>query len=116
MGVLDGFNPCSMWVLLLMISILAPLNDRRRMLAIAGTFVLVQGIAYFIFMAAWLNLFLLIGMSRGSQLVIAAIALIAGFINVKDFFAFGAAYRCRSRSAPSPASTSAFAACCMRQR
>lgn len=89
MGVLDGFNPCSMWVLLLMISILAPLNDRRRMLAIAGTFVLVQGIAYFIFMAAWLNLFLLIGMSRGSQLVIAAIALIAGFINVKDFFAFG---------------------------
>jgi hypothetical protein len=87
--VLDGFNPCSMWVLLLMISILAPLNDRRRMLAIAGTFVLVQGIAYFIFMAAWLNLFLLIGMSRGSQLVIAAIALIAGFINVKDFFAFG---------------------------
>jgi glutaredoxin len=89
MGVLDGFNPCSMWVLLLMISILAPLNDRRRMLAIAGTFVLVQGIAYFIFMAAWLNLFLLIGMSRGSQLVIAAIALLAGFINVKDFFAFG---------------------------
>ena len=89
MGFLDGFNPCSMWVLLLMISILAPLNDRRRMLAIAGTFVLVQGIAYFIFMAAWLNLFLLIGMSRGSQLVIAAIALIAGFINVKDFFAFG---------------------------
>ena len=89
MGLLDGFNPCSMWVLLLMISILAPLNDRRRMLAIAGTFVLVQGIAYFIFMAAWLNLFLLIGMSRGSQLVIAAIALIAGFINVKDFFAFG---------------------------
>lgn len=89
MGLLDGFNPCSMWVLLLMISILAPLNDRRRMLAIAGTFVVVQGIAYFIFMAAWLNLFMFIGMSRASQLVIAAIALVAGFINVKDFFAFG---------------------------
>ena len=43
MGLLDGFNPCSMWVLLLMISLLAPLNDRRRMLAIAGTFVLVEG-------------------------------------------------------------------------
>jgi hypothetical protein len=77
-----------MWVLLLMISLLAPLNDRRRMLAIAGTFVLIQGIAYFLFMAAWLNLFLLIGLSRASQLVIAAIAIVAGLINLKDFFAF----------------------------
>jgi hypothetical protein len=89
MGLLDGFNPCSMWVLLLMISILAPLNDRKRMLAIAGTFVLIQGLAYFVFMAAWLNLFLLIGLSRASQLVIAAIAIAAGLINLKDFFAFG---------------------------
>lgn len=89
MGLLDGFNPCSMWVLLLMISMLAPLNDRRRMLAVAGTFVLVEGIAYFLFMAAWLNLFLLIGLSRLSQLVVAAIAIVAGLINVKDFFAFG---------------------------
>ncbi len=88
MGLLDGFNPCSMWVLLLMISLLAPLNDRRRMLAIAGTFVLIQGIAYFLFMAAWLNLFLLIGLSRASQLIIAAIAIVAGLINVKDFMAF----------------------------
>jgi hypothetical protein len=87
MGLLDGFNPCSMWVLLLMISLLAPLNDRKRMLAIAGTFVLIQGIAYFVFMAAWLNLFLLIGLSRASQLVIAAIAIVAGLINIKDSLA-----------------------------
>lgn len=85
MGLLDGLNPCSMWVLILMISLLATLNDRKRMLAIAGTFVLVEGVAYFVFMAAWLNLFLLIGLSRASQLIIAAIAIAAGLINVKDF-------------------------------
>jgi glutaredoxin len=89
MGLLDGFNPCSMWVLLLMISLLAPLNDRKRMVAIAGTFVLVEGVAYFVFMAAWLNLFLLIGMSRAVTLVVAAIAIGAGLINLKDFVAFG---------------------------
>lgn len=89
LGLLDGFNPCSMWVLLLMISLLAPLNDRRRMLAIAGTFVLVQGIAYFAMMTAWLNLFLFIGVSRASQIVIAVIAIVAGLINLKDFVAFG---------------------------
>jgi glutaredoxin len=89
MGLLDGFNPCSMWVLLLMISLLAPLNDRKRMVAIAGTFVLVEGIAYFLFMAAWLNLFLLVGMSRPVTFIVAAIAMIAGLINLKDTFAWG---------------------------
>jgi len=89
MGLLDGFNPCSMWVLILMISLLAPMNNRSRMLAIVGTFVAVQGIAYFVFMAAWLNLFLLIGLSRTSEIIIAVIALLAGAINLKDFWAFG---------------------------
>jgi glutaredoxin len=89
MGLLDGFNPCSMWVLILMISLLAPLNNRPRMLAIAGTFVAVEGIAYFLFMAAWLNLFLLIGLSRASEIVIAVLALLAGAINLKDFRWFG---------------------------
>ena len=88
-GLLDGFNPCSMWVLVLMISMLAAVGDRRRMLAVAGTFVAVQGIAYYAFMAAWLNLFLLIGLSRASEVVLGAIALVAGAINVKDFLAFG---------------------------
>lgn len=89
MGLLDGFNPCSMWVLILMISMLAPMKNRPRMLAVAGTFVMVEGIAYFVFMAAWLNLFLLIGLSRASELAIAVIAIVAGAINLKDFWAFG---------------------------
>jgi hypothetical protein len=38
-------------------------------------------------MAAWLNLFLVIGLSRASQLIIAAIAIVAGLINLKDFLA-----------------------------
>ncbi|MFZ2727130.1 MAG: glutaredoxin, partial [Methylococcaceae bacterium] len=89
MGLLDGFNPCSMWVLILMISLLAPLGNRKRMFIIAGTFVVIEGIAYFMFMAAWLNLFLFIGLSRISEIIIALIALVAGLINLKDFFRYG---------------------------
>jgi len=88
-GLLDGFNPCSMWVLILMISMLATLGDRLKMLAIAGTFVAIEGIAYFAFMAAWLNLFLLVGLSRASEIAIALLAIVAGAINLKDFFAWG---------------------------
>jgi glutaredoxin len=89
MGLMDGFNPCSMWVLILMISLLAPMNNRGRMFAVAGTFVLVEGIAYFLFMAAWLNLFLFIGLSRVSEIVIAAVAILAGAVNLKDFWGLG---------------------------
>jgi glutaredoxin len=89
MGLLDGFNPCSMWVLILMISLLAPMKNRWRMFAIAGTFIAVEGLAYFMFMAAWLNLFLFIGLSRVAEIVIAGIALFAGLLNLKDFWFYG---------------------------
>ena len=116
MGLLDGLNPCSMWVLILMISLLAPLNDRKRMLAIAGTFVLVEGIAYFVFMAAWLNLFLFIGLSRASELVIAGHRHRRGPDQSQGLLARSAgASRCRSRTAPSRASTRGCGRSCTRR-
>ena len=87
-GLLDGFNPCSMWVLIFMLSLLAGLANRPKMLLIAGTFVAIEGIAYFAFMAAWLNMFLLIGLSRITELILGGIAGLAGVINIKDFWAF----------------------------
>ncbi|MBX3330788.1 MAG: NrdH-redoxin [Nitrospira sp.] len=86
-GLLDGFNPCAMWVLLFLLSLLVNLQDRRKMALIAGTFVLVSGVLYFAFMAAWLNVFLLIGVARGVQITLGSVALFVGAINVKDFFA-----------------------------
>lgn len=86
-GLLDGFNPCAMWVLLFLLSLLVNLQDRRKMALIAGTFVAVSGLFYFAFMAAWLNMFLLIGLSRAVQIGLGGIALFMGAVNVKDFFA-----------------------------
>jgi cytochrome c biogenesis protein CcdA/glutaredoxin len=88
LGLLDGFNPCAMWVLLILLSVLVGVRDRRKVVAIAGTFVLVSGLAYFAFMAAWLNVFVLIGWSRPVQVAIGLIALVIGAIHAKDFFAF----------------------------
>lgn len=105
MGLLDGFNPCSIWVLILILSLLTPMQKRLRMFAVAGVFVAVEGIAYFIFMAAWLNLFLLIGLSRTSEIIIAGIAIFAGAINLKDFWAYG---RGITLSIPKPAKPSIY--------
>ncbi|WP_437285537.1 NrdH-redoxin [Sorangium sp. So ce406] len=88
LGLVDGFNPCAMWVLLFLLSFLATLRSRAKMLLIAGVFVLVSGLAYFAFMAAWLNFFLLVGASRAVQIALGAIAVLAGSVHIKDFFAW----------------------------
>lgn len=89
LGLIDGFNPCATWVLLFLLALLVRLDDRRRMAMVAGTFVVASGVVYYAFMAAWLNLFLAVGMSEPLRLALAAIALAMGAVNVKDFVAFG---------------------------
>jgi glutaredoxin len=88
-GLADGFNPCATWVLLFLLAMLVNLKNRSRMALIAGTFVIVSGVVYFAFMAAWLTFFMAIGVSRPVRVVLAAVALLVGTINVKDFFAWG---------------------------
>jgi glutaredoxin len=75
LGLADGFNPCAMWVLVYLISLIAQLGDRRKIWWIVGTFVLASGSLYFLFMTAWLNAFLLIGYIRPLTRVIALLAI-----------------------------------------
>jgi len=90
LGLADGFNPCAMWVLLFLLSLLAGLRDRFRMLLVAGTFVLVSGVTYFLFMLAWLNVFRVIGASRELELALGAVAVAIGALHLKESIAPGA--------------------------
>jgi glutaredoxin len=87
-GLLDGFNPCAMWVLLFLLSMLIHLQDRKKMALIAGTFVIVSGAVYYAFMAAWLNIFLWVGLSTAIRWTLGGMALAIGGLNVKDFIAW----------------------------
>jgi len=58
-----------------------------RIAVVAGTFVAVSGLVYFAFMAAWLEVYFLIGFSRALQIALGALALLIGAVHVKDFFA-----------------------------
>jgi hypothetical protein len=89
MGLLDGFNPCAMWVLLFLLSLLVHLNDRKRMALVAGTFVLVSGAVYYAFMAAWLNVLLFVGMSTMLRWVLGGLAVVIGVVNIRDFLNSG---------------------------
>jgi glutaredoxin len=88
LGGLDSFNPCAFFVLFFLLSLLVHARSRPRMLVIGGTFILLSGLIYFLFMAAWLNLFLLAGRLTVITLAAGVIALTVSLINIKDFFLF----------------------------
>jgi glutaredoxin len=88
-GLLDGFNPCAMWVLLFLLSLLAHLRSRSRMLLVGGVFVAVSGIVYYAFLAAWLGVFLWIGLARPVRVGLGMLALAIGAVHVKDALAPG---------------------------
>lgn len=86
-ALIDGFNPCNLFVLTLLISLmLSESHERKRILAVGLTFIAVIYIFYFTFMAAWLNIFKFIGFVTPLRIAIAALALGAGLINMKEMF------------------------------
>lgn len=88
LALLDSFNPCAFFVLLFLLSLLVHARSRGLMLLVGGTFVLCSGLIYFLFMAAWLNLFLLAGSLPLITLLAALVALLVAAINIKDYFWF----------------------------
>jgi len=78
LGGLDGFNPCAMWTLIFLISLLLGMADRRRMWILGGAFIVASALVYFAFMAAWLNLILFLGFVVWIRLVIGLLALGGG--------------------------------------
>ena len=85
LAALDAFNPCAFFVLLFLLSMMAHQKSRSRMLLIGGVFVLISGLMYFAFMAAWLNVFQVFGHLAWVTLAAGLLAVLVGAVNVKDF-------------------------------
>jgi thiol-disulfide isomerase/thioredoxin len=86
LGALDGFNPCAMWTLLFLISLLLGMKDRKRMWILGSAFIIASATVYFLFMAAWLNLLLFIGFIVWIRVIIGLVALGGGVYNLREFF------------------------------
>jgi thiol-disulfide isomerase/thioredoxin len=87
-GLLDGINPCAIWVLLVLLGILLHVESRRHMVLYAGTFVVMSGAVYFLFMTAWSALFQLVGLSRVATMVLGGALLGIGLVNMKEVIWF----------------------------
>ena len=94
LGAVDGFNPCAMWVLVYLISLIATMRDKKRIWLLVGSFVLASGVLYFLFMTAWFNAFLILGYVRPVTMVIGLVALGGGILQIKEFVTMRGAIVC----------------------
>lgn len=85
LGFLDGINPCAMWVLLFLISLVLGSKDKKRIWAIGGVFLLTSGLFYFIMMMAWLQTIQLLIAKVYFQIIVGSFALLAGAYNLYSF-------------------------------
>ena len=85
LGTLDGFNPCAMWVLVILVSLLLTLKSRKKIALVGGTFIFAEGLLYFLFMAAWLNAFLAMKYVFWVRLLIGVLGVGFGIWRIRDF-------------------------------
>lgn len=93
-GIVDGFNPCAMWVLIYLITLVASLNDRKKMFLIVGIFLTTGTIMYFAILAGWLHLFNFLGFSKWILYAVGGFALWFGIYSIYDFIRKGGQITC----------------------
>ncbi len=87
-GFVDGVNPCSLWVISVLLAIVVRTGSRRRVLAIGLTFLGVTAAMYALYMGGIYSAMSVIDHLGAVQALVAVIAAVFGVVSVKDYFAF----------------------------
>ena len=85
LGFIDGFNPCAMWILLFLISLLFGMKEKKKAWALGITFLFVSALVYFLSMLG-INLVLGIATLNWMKIAIAIFILVAGVLNLRKYF------------------------------
>ncbi|MBW6467508.1 MAG: glutaredoxin [Brevefilum sp.] len=82
----DGFNPCSIWVLSMLLAITLNARSRKKVLIIGFVFIFVTAFIYALFIGGLFTVFTFIGYVGWIQVIVALVALVFALINIKDYF------------------------------
>ena len=85
-GLVDGFNPCAMWILLFLISVLIGMKDRKRMWILGLSFLITSALVYMVIMLSWISIAVKMTSIIWIRNIIAIIALIGGIVNLRSFY------------------------------
>jgi hypothetical protein len=84
LGFIDGFNPCAMWVLLFLISMLFKMEDKHKRWILGFTFLITSALIYFLSMLG-INLVLSVATISYLKIIIAIFILGAGLVNLRKY-------------------------------
>ncbi|MEX2551007.1 MAG: hypothetical protein WD638_12340 [Nitriliruptoraceae bacterium] len=88
-ALVDGFNPCSLWVLTVLLAMVLNAGaSRTRVIAVGGTFLATTALLYGAFIAGLFTVLGLVERLGAIRVGVAVVALTVGAVNVKDYFAY----------------------------
>ncbi|HZK05222.1 MAG TPA: thioredoxin family protein [Actinomycetaceae bacterium] len=87
-GFVDGFNPCSLWVLSVLLALALRAGSRRNIVIIGLVFIVVTAFVYALFIAGIFTIFTVVSMSLWVRILVALVAFVFAFVNIKDYFWF----------------------------
>lgn len=86
LGAVDGFNPCAMWILIFLITMMFSMHDRFKMWILGLTFIFTSGFVYLCFMLSWLSLASFLSSVVLIRFLIACFAVLFGMVNIYRYF------------------------------
>ncbi len=86
LGFIDGFNPCAMWVLILLISVLLNAKNKKKAFFLGVIFLSASALVYFLIMMSWLVVATQLTTIKIFRYLIGALAVIFGVYNIYAYF------------------------------
>ncbi len=87
-GIVDGVNPCSLWVLTMLLAMVVHTDSRKKTLIIGFVYIFVTAGIYALFILGVFSLLSYVRYMKWIQVGVAVLTLILGLINLKDYFFF----------------------------
>ncbi len=87
-GLVDGVNPCSLWVLTMLLAMIVHTNSRKKTVIIGLVFLTVTAGIYALFITGVFTILTYVSFMKWIQVAVAILTLVLGIINLKDYFFF----------------------------
>ena len=85
LGTVDGFNPCALWALIALLTLLISMNSRKRVLLVGGVFLISSWLIYYVFLMAWVSVFHFIKIDLPIRIIVGALGILAGWQLLKSY-------------------------------
>lgn len=87
LGIVDGFNVCSLGALVLILGLVIALHSRKKIFVLGFTFLITTAVVYGVMIFIWHRLFsLLAPYVRSLELLIGVLSIVGGIYLLKEFY------------------------------